>query len=116
MSIRSMNEIAKSMVGEDLQINGKEYGKVVDYFSVNEEYAIVLDNGRKLGLKSVLRAMNRYIKDVKYPDGTAYSNHFAGPKKLYRAQAHCAANIPNTAFNQDADNSIDISKRPGNGK
>lgn len=114
--MRSMNDIAKSMVGESLIIRGKDYGIVVDYFSVDEEYALVMDNGRKLGLRSILRATNDLIRNAVYPEGTAYSQYFAGAKRLYRAEAYAAANIPNTAFAKDSDNAINISKRPGSGK
>ena len=114
--MRSMFDIAKSYVGERLIIRGKDYGIVTEFFSVDNEYGLLTDHDIRLRLSSVLRALNSNITDAVYPEGTAYSKYFAGAKKLYRAEAYGAANIPNTAFARDKENAINISKRPGNGK
>ena len=107
----SMFDKANGFVGEELIIHGKSYGIVVEVFSIDNEYGLVTDKGSKLRLVSVLRALNKVMKDAVYPEGTAYAQHLSQPKKLYRANAINAANIDSNA--RIGSETINIAKRPG---
>src|SRR6056300_1238286 len=99
--MKSMNDIANGFVGGELIIRDKSYGIVTEVICVTDGsdtlYGLVTDQGKRLRLSSVLRALNSKIANAVYPDGTDYSNRLAQPKKLYRANAICAANIDSTA-------------------
>jgi hypothetical protein len=113
--MRSMFDIANDYVGGELIIRGKSYGIVTEVVSVcsgsDTIYGLVTDQGKRLRLASVLRALNDKIASAVYPDGTAYSDFLAQPKKLYRANAVFAANIDSTA--NIGEEKINIANRPG---
>lgn len=112
--MQSMFDIANGFVGDELIIRGKSYGIVTEVVSVTDGndtlYGLVTNDGRRLQLRSVLRALNNVIKDAHYPDGSDYAQRLAQPKKLYRANAVCVANIDSNA--RIGNEAINIAKRP----
>jgi hypothetical protein len=109
--MRSMFDKANGMVGSELIIRGKSYGIVTEVFAIDEEIGLVTDSGKRLRLSSVLRALNESLRNAVYPQGTEYAQRISQPKKLYRANAFCVANIDSTA--RIGTETIDIAKRPG---
>lgn len=113
-SFDRMFDIANSFVGDELIIHGKSYGIVTEVLSITDGndtvYGLLTDEGRRLQLRSVLRALNNVIKNAYYPDGSEYAQRLAQPKKLYRANAVLAANIDSNA--RIGNETINIAKRP----
>lgn len=112
----SMFDIANGFVNSELIIRGKSYGIVTEVLTVSNgydtTYGLLTDTGKRLQLRSVLRALNNVLPVAVYPDGTDYVQRLAQPKPLYRAGATSFANIDTNA--RIGNESIDIAKRPHN--
>lgn len=106
---------AQALLGVSLCIHGKDYGTVCDIHIVSTGYestiVLVTDSGKRLESRSVLsylklqdKKINHSVDDLgekidhskHYPDGSTFSQYFAGPKGLYRAEPFAAAHIDNT--------------------
>lgn len=105
---------ANEMIGERIIVRGSDYGVVESYVTISDgyesRYVLCTDIGKRVELSSLLRYLNSLITTAARPDGSDYAKRCAQPKKLYRANAMCAANINNTA--RIGNETIDIAKRP----
>ena len=116
--MRKFDDVANDWVGRALIVRNTDYGIVTEWESITDgydtQYVLITDKGRRIGLSSIIRYFSSLANNAGHPDGTDYSHRFSGPKKLYRAEPYCAANIPNTA--KIGNETIRINKLPGSGK
>jgi len=105
---------ADNLVGEHIIVRGKDYGHVVSYDTISDgydsRYILCTDLGKRVELTSLLRYLNKVISVAVRPDGSDYADRMAQPKKLYRANAMCAANIDTNAH--IGNEIVNIAKRP----
>lgn len=92
---------AKSLIGSRVSVKNDDIGTVIDVVSVVKndiEYVVVVtDRNRRIEAQSLLNSLTSASKIKVYPDGTAFSKRFAGPKVPYRAMPALVAQINNTA-------------------
>lgn len=97
---RLMDEAMK-LVGSRISIKHDDYGTVTEVVSVIKNdvtyVVVVTDKGKRVEARSLLANLTSSTKGKVYPDGTAYSKRFAGPKAAYKAMPAFVANINNTA-------------------
>jgi hypothetical protein len=97
----SLMDEATKLIGSRISIKNDDYGTVTEVVSVIKNdvtyIVVVTDKGKRVEARSLLNNLTSSTKGKVYPDGTAYSKRFAGPKVPYRATPALVANISNTA-------------------
>lgn len=97
----SVLDRANALIGSRIAIKHEDYGIVVDVVSVIKNdvtfIVVVTDRKRRVEAASLLASLTSYSSQKVYPDGTAYSKRFVGPKALYKASPALAATVPTSA-------------------
>jgi hypothetical protein len=92
---------AKDLVGSRIAIKHEDYGVVVDVISVVKNdvafIVVVTDKNRRVEASSLLKSLTSYSSQKVYPDGSAYSKRFVGPKAAYKANPVLVSGVPNIA-------------------
>ena len=92
---------AKRLIGSRVSVNNDDIGTVTDVVSVvkNDKtfVVVVTDRNRRIEAQSLLNSLTSASKQKVYPDGTAYSKRFAGPKAAYSASPTLVAQINTNA-------------------
>jgi hypothetical protein len=92
---------ANGLIGSRIAIKHEDYGTVVDVISVIKNdvkfIVVVTDKNRRVEASSLLNTLTSYSTQKVYPDGSAYSKRFVGPKASYKASPVLVAGVPNIA-------------------
>lgn len=101
MSNSNIMTRAKDLIGSRVSVRNDDYGVVIDVVSVVKNditfCVVITDRNRRIEANSLFNNLTSATNQKVYPDGTAYSKRFAGPKSAYRATPVICANIPVTA-------------------
>jgi hypothetical protein len=88
---------AKFFVGRRVAIKDEDYGVVVDVVCVVKNdvtfVVVVTDRNRRVEARSFISNVTSYTGQKVYPDGSAFSKRFAGPKALYSARPALAGSV-----------------------